>query len=134
MYTLYKPTELLKAKYTRRWKGKDGKWRYEYARGKKGRQQKTNFDTMDAMEAVEYMEANEGKKFSVGGKTFVVGEEIPRKMVSDDPTIQIDVTVQPIGPESSRGVLAWVDAGTVHNSGLWSMGPKYVRSKKPLRM
>lgn len=27
---LYKASELLKAKYTRRWKGPDGKWRYEY--------------------------------------------------------------------------------------------------------
>lgn len=29
-----KPTELLKAKYTRRWKGKDGKWNYEYGQPK----------------------------------------------------------------------------------------------------
>lgn len=28
---LFKPTELLKAKYTRRWRGKDGRWQYEYA-------------------------------------------------------------------------------------------------------
>ena len=26
----FKPTGLLKAKYTKRWKGSDGKWRYEY--------------------------------------------------------------------------------------------------------
>ncbi len=27
---IYSPIELVKAKYKRRWKGKDGKWRYEY--------------------------------------------------------------------------------------------------------
>ena len=29
---IYSPIELLKTKYTRRWKGKDGKWNYEYAK------------------------------------------------------------------------------------------------------
>ena len=31
---VFSPLELLKAKYTRRWRGKDGKWNYEYARQK----------------------------------------------------------------------------------------------------
>jgi len=33
--TIYSPIELLKAKYKRRWKGKDGKWRYEYEEPKR---------------------------------------------------------------------------------------------------
>ncbi len=34
---LRKAIELRKAKYTKRWKGKDGNWRYEYPRPKKDR-------------------------------------------------------------------------------------------------
>jgi hypothetical protein len=36
---------LSKAKYTKRWKGKDGKWHYEYPQAKKGRTKKDITDT-----------------------------------------------------------------------------------------
>jgi hypothetical protein len=32
MIKIFLPTELLKAKYTKRWRGKDGKWHYEYGK------------------------------------------------------------------------------------------------------
>ncbi len=34
---VFSPLGLLKAKYTRRWRGRDGKWNYEYAKPKRGR-------------------------------------------------------------------------------------------------
>ena len=40
---LNKVLELRKSKYIKRWRGKDGKWKYEYPRNSKGREKEVTF-------------------------------------------------------------------------------------------
>jgi len=83
-----KPTEMLKAKYTKRWKGKDGKWNYAY--GSEDRK-------ASSAKRSEHKKA----KTKQGAETAYKGlTPAGKKFIDDLPTGSKNVILQAMGKES----------------------------------
>jgi hypothetical protein len=95
------PATLLKAKYTRRWKGKDGKWHYEYGAPEKKypqwMQAKTSKERIKIDAIKRGWNKNDAKKFGIdlskknpgkyitmhdvfGEVTFTVHDSLPKSV------------------------------------------------------
>lgn len=125
-------TELLKSKYTRRWKGPDGKWRYEYG-SKKG--DKPGLSVPEGSEG-DFLNRNQGKTFSLGGKKWKVGEEHTGKVYpwgKEGPSHSADIVT--VGPSSTPGkIVAMVSysSGGKTESDYLDLSPDSVSGVKPI--